>query len=273
MPTKIQDSISNNQQPCPTTFRPCRNLRGVSKQPTVSVIVTAHNTASYIDECLTSIEASDYQDLDIVIVNDGSTDNTNTTIQHWASKDNRITAITTEHHGRRHALELAHQHATGTLVCWVDSDDRVHSSAIRRCVDAIDNDHQLIYTHRQLLNPDSTIRGPDKRNRLPFKPRQLLVDNMIFHLRMYTTELFHQAGGIGELESAIDWDMNLRMTEHTTPRCVPRVLYDYRIRPDRMTGRPDQITNAQHAVNNTIQRRNLPYQLIITNTGWHLARI
>ena len=48
---------------------------------------------------------------------------------------------------------------------------------------------------------------------------------MIFHLRMFTADLFHESGGVGDLESAIDWDMNLRMTEHTTPRCIPRILY------------------------------------------------
>jgi glycosyltransferase involved in cell wall biosynthesis len=240
--------------------------------PTVSVIVTAHNTASYIDECVASIVASTYTDLDIVIVDDGSTDTTAHIIDHWATRDPRLQVAHTTRHGRRAALQLAHQQAIGRLHCWVDSDDRIHPTAIARCVDAIDDAHQLVYTHRQLLNPDSTVRGVDPRNRVAYRTRQLLVDNMIFHLRMFTADLFTASGGVGDFESAIDWDMNLRMTEHTTPRCVPRVLYDYRIRADRMTGRPDQIRNAEIAVRNAIDRRQLPYQLRTTGSGWHLVK-
>ena len=44
---------------------------------------------------------------------------------------------------------------------------------------------------------------------------------MIFHFRAFTAELLELSGGIGDLESAIDWDMNLRMTEHTTPAPHP----------------------------------------------------
>jgi hypothetical protein len=95
---------------------------------------------------------------------------------------------------------------------------------------------------------------------------------MIFHLRTYTRALYTQSGGTGTLDSAIDWDMNLRMTEHTTPRCVPHELYHYRIRPGRMTGTPTQQRNAKTAVRNAIARRNLNAELVVNSTGWHLRR-
>ncbi|HYN34613.1 MAG TPA: hypothetical protein VES40_18465 [Ilumatobacteraceae bacterium] len=61
--------------------------------------------------------------------------------------------------------------------------------------------------------------------------------------------------------------MNLRDRTHHTAM-LPRILFDYRIRPDRMTGRPDQIANAQTAVRDAIDRRQLSYQLRTTVSGW-----
>ena len=95
---------------------------------------------------------------------------------------------------------------------------------------------------------------------------------MIFHFRMFTRELLDRAGGVGDLESAIDWDMNLRMTEHTTPRCVPRVLYDYRVREGRMTGTTAQRASGELAVERAIERRQLPYRLVVNSRGFHLQQ-
>ena len=95
---------------------------------------------------------------------------------------------------------------------------------------------------------------------------------MIFHLRLFTTELFAVSGGVGNLESAIDWDMNLRMTEHTQPKCVPQILYDYRIHPHRMSNKPEQHQNGLTAVKEAIKRRNLNLELITNNTGWHIRK-
>lgn len=236
---------------------------------TVSVITTCYNTEAYVAQCLDSILASSHKDLDIIVVDDGSTDHTLDVIEKYAD-ESRIKIMSTEHRGRRAALELAHRAAEGDVQCWVDSDDFVHPRAIEQCLAALDDEHRLSYTHRRILIDGQII--PDRRNDIEYSPLRLLVDNMIFHLRMFTTELFNEAGGVGELETAIDWDMNLRMAEHTEPVVVPHMLYGYRVREGRMTGTDRQKKDSVRAVMNTIMRRGLDYDLEIDHDGWHLRR-
>ncbi len=172
--------------------------------------------------------------------------------------------------GRLAALRLAHAMATGDVMAWVDSDDVIAPTALAACVARLDDAHQLVYTHRRLIDEHGRNRGPHQKNAIPYSPVQLLVSNMIFHLRVFTRGVFDQAGGVGELSSAIDWDMNLRMTEHTTPQVVPQLLYSYRIRPGRMSGTPHQAANAQLAIRQAIARRRLPVELVVNDQGWHL---
>ncbi|MEL6894258.1 MAG: glycosyltransferase family A protein [Actinomycetota bacterium] len=238
----------------------------------LSVIVTTHNTSAYIDECIESILASTTSDFEVIVVDDGSTDDTQTKLQRWSDRDDRVCVDYRDHQGRRAALVRAHQLAAGEALCWVDSDDRVHPDAFARSLATIDDEHQLVWTQRTPIDSAGRPRGDDRRNRIPYRPDQLLVDNMIFHLRTFTAELFATAGGIGDLESAIDWDMNLRMVEHTTPKHIPRRLYDYRIRTGRMGGTISQHLNGRIAVERAVARRGLPYRLVTNRTGWHIAK-
>ncbi len=244
----------------------------MNHQPLVTVVITARNADPYLNDCLKSVTASTHTNLQIVVVDDGSTDNTANIINDWAAKETRIEAF--HHHplGRRAALEFAHNRAEGSAQCWIDADDIVHPRAIAECVAKLDDTHQLIYTYRRLIGPTGEFLRPDPKNKIGYKPLQILVDNMIFHLRLFTTELFAVSGGVGNLESAIDWDMNLRMTEHTQPKCIPQMLYDYRIHPNRMSNKPEQHPSGRTAVNQAIKRRKLNIELITNNTGWHIRK-
>ncbi len=242
------------------------------RQPLVSVIVTAYNSDRYLDGCLASIAASSYQNLQIVLVDDGSIDGTAAIINQWADRDHRVCAEHLDHVGRRAALVHAHSMAVGELLCWVDADDVVASRAIEACAQRIDATHELVYTHRELIDELGRSRGPHVKNRVVYRPVQLLVDNMIFHLRMFTASLFERAGGVGDLESAIDWDMNLRMTEHTAAAAIPRVLYQYRVHGNRMSASQAQVLCGQIAVRRAIDRRGLRLDLVVDHSGWHVTR-
>ncbi len=238
----------------------------------VSIIMTSWNTAEYIDQAVLSILHSTYSELELVIVDDGSTDDTPLRLASLASQDPRIVVELGPHVGRRRALEQAHSLATGDVLAWVDSDDVLHPRALERCTPVIRSGADLVYTHRRLLDAAGNDRGPHAKNVTPYDPLQLLVSNMIFHLRLYRRDLFERAGGVGDLESAIDWDLNLRMTELADPVCIPEELYWYRVRPGRMSGTTAQASNGRLAVLRAIRRRGLDVELVIDDRGWHLRR-
>jgi glycosyltransferase involved in cell wall biosynthesis len=241
-------------------------------QQLVSVIVTAHNDERHLDACLTSILASTHREIEVVVLDDGSTDATPQIIDRFAAADSRIRAGSSSHRGRRRSLEAAHATASGSVHCWVDADDMVDRRGIEYALRRLDDDHELVYTYRDLIDDRGMSLGPHLKNKVPYRPGQLLVDNMIFHLRLFTAELLEKSGGVGDLEAAIDWDMNLRMVEWTTPVCVPQSLYHYRVHRGRMSTTPLQAACGEVAVNRAIQRRGLDMELTVSDAGWHLTQ-
>jgi glycosyltransferase involved in cell wall biosynthesis len=210
--------------------------------------------------------------LDVVVVDDGSTDDTVAVAERWAARDERVRVVSIPHSGRRAALEVAHGLAVGEVLCWVDADDEVMPRGIELCLKRVSGEHRLVWSHRELFDGAGASIGAHAKNRVPYRPVQLLVDNMIFHLRLFTADLFVEAGGVGDLESAIDWDMNLRMAELTSPVCVPRALYRYRVHESRMSASPSQVECGQVAVRRAIERQGLQAELVVDESGWHLRR-
>ena len=70
-----------------------------SKQPLISIIVCVYNTEKYIAKCLQSICAQTYANIEIIVVNDGSTDKTAMIINEWQEKDERIVLVQQENKG------------------------------------------------------------------------------------------------------------------------------------------------------------------------------
>jgi glycosyltransferase involved in cell wall biosynthesis len=238
----------------------------------VSVIVTAFNAERYLADSLASVLASSHRELEVIVVDDGSSDSTAEIIERCAATDTRVLPLLSAHRGRRAALEEAHAAANGAVHCWVDADDVVHRRGIEYALRRLDPEHQLVYTYRDLIDVNGAQLGPHLKNKIPYEPARLLVDNMVFHLRLFTAELFATSGGVGRYESAIDWDMNLRMTELTTPACVPQSLYSYRQHAERMSTSPMQAACGQAAVRDAIARRGLAVDLVIDDVGWRLRR-
>ena len=238
----------------------------------LSVIITAYQAEAYLEECLHSVCNADYPNLQIVLVDDGSTDNTQDICERWATIDARIELHQRDHQGRNAALKFAHSKARGEVQCVVDADDIVLPKAFTRSIDKLSDSHQLVYTYRDLIDSrGNTITVHDK-NRIQYRPNQLLVDNMIFHLRTFTTRLFEKAGGVGEFERCEDWDENLRMSEHTNVRCIPQVLYRYRIHESQISRTTRQNEEGAIAVRNAIKRRGLNLDLVVNDKGFHLRQ-
>lgn len=89
----------------------------------LSVIVPVYNVEKYLRQCLDSIVNQTYKDLEIVIVNDGSTDNSLSIIKEYAALDNRIKVIDKENGGLVSAYTMGFKYATGEYITFVDSDD------------------------------------------------------------------------------------------------------------------------------------------------------
>ena len=94
-------------------------------KPKISVLVPAYNVAPWLPDCLNSILTQTYQNLEIIVVNDGSTDNTESILDRYAQMDGRIVAIHQDNAGLVAAREIGIAHATGDYVTFVDGDDTI----------------------------------------------------------------------------------------------------------------------------------------------------
>lgn len=92
----------------------------------ISVIIPIYNSEAYLERCLTSVIQNTYQNLQILCVDDGSTDRSPEILSRYAASDPRITVLTQPNSGVSQARNLGLQHALGDYVCFVDSDDWVH---------------------------------------------------------------------------------------------------------------------------------------------------
>ncbi len=98
----------------------------------ISFIIPAYNVSQHIGKCLDSILGQSYLDLEIIIVNDGSTDSTHEIIESYIKKDSRIRLITQENSGQGAARNAGLTYATGEYVWFVDGDDWLIQSSLLR---------------------------------------------------------------------------------------------------------------------------------------------
>lgn len=92
----------------------------------ISVIVPVYNVEKYIEKCVESIIAQTYTDLEIILVDDGSTDNSGKLCDLYASKDERIRVIHKENGGLSDARNVGIEQSTGEYLSFIDSDDYIH---------------------------------------------------------------------------------------------------------------------------------------------------
>lgn len=97
----------------------------------MTVIVPVYNVERYLDRCLTSIVNQTYQNLEIILVDDGSPDSCPQMCDEWAKRDNRIKVIHKENAGLGMARNTGIENATGEYICFFDSDDYVDLDTIK----------------------------------------------------------------------------------------------------------------------------------------------
>lgn len=104
--------------------------------PKVSVILPIYNVAPYLDEAFQSVLSQTLTDIEVIAVNDGSTDNSQEVIDRYAAQDHRIIALRQENQGQSVARNLALQHASGQYIYMMDSDDKLSNpDALQTCYD------------------------------------------------------------------------------------------------------------------------------------------
>lgn len=105
--------------------------------PLISIIVPAYNVENYVAACLKTLIEQTYKNLEIIVINDGSTDNTLSIVNEFVSKDNRIKVITQPNGGPSVSRNKGIDIAKGEYIAFVDSDDWVDNDFVEKLYNAI----------------------------------------------------------------------------------------------------------------------------------------
>lgn len=105
--------------------------------PKISVIVPVYNVKTYLDKCVDSIVTQTYNNLEIILIDDGSTDNSSQICDAWAERDSRIKVIHQKNSGVAAARNKGLQIATGDYIGFVDSDDWIVDTMYRNMMEGI----------------------------------------------------------------------------------------------------------------------------------------
>ena len=127
----------------------------------VSVIIPVYNTAAYVKEAVDSVRFQTLRDLEIIIVNDGSTDESLPILQQLAIEDNRIKIISQKNSGQSVARNNAVTIATGSYLYFMDSDDVIAPQTLQTCfLRCEENGLDFVFFDAEILNKDSRFVMP-----------------------------------------------------------------------------------------------------------------
>ena len=106
----------------------------------ISIIVPVYNTEKYLHRCIDSILAQTFTDFELLLINDGSKDNSGKICDEYAAKDSRVRVFHKENGGVSSARNLGLNEAQGKWIYFVDSDDTLQLYALQELVNWINND-------------------------------------------------------------------------------------------------------------------------------------
>ena len=187
----------------------------------VSVIVPAYNHEIYVRQSIASLLAQTYRTLEIIIVNDGSSDDTGTICKEFAEADPRIQYVEQSNHGAHHAINEGIRRSSGHYLAILNSDDVYYPHKVERCLEVIrrNNAVQLVSGAVELIDGRGNIfkRGIEvdwqKRAYSYFKktrnlPLSILNENFIATTSnmFFTRSLWERVGGFQPLRYCHDLD-------------------------------------------------------------------
>lgn len=142
----------------------------------VSVVVPVYKVEKYLDHCLKSIVSQSYENLEIILVDDGSPDRCPEICDSWAQKDGRIKVFHQENQGLSAARNVGIAHATGQYICFFDSDDFVDSETVRHAYDVAEKENtDLVIFGISFVNEAGEERGRE----IPCTQRWVYVGDQV----------------------------------------------------------------------------------------------
>lgn len=216
-------------------------MGNADKRPLISVIVPIYNVENYLRACVDSIIAQTYDNLEIILVDDGSPDNCPAICDEYAEKDRRIKVIHKENGGLSDARNAGLSVMTGEYLMFVDSDDCLTDNAVEALYEIVNTNNCLLAIggYQRFFSDDERFDTPKEVLVKTFSTKEAIQDMLLngcaswgrlYHVSVHKDVLF-PIGEINEDEAIVLQILN---------RCnkvliTNQIVYRYRCRPDSIT--------------------------------------
>jgi glycosyltransferase involved in cell wall biosynthesis len=189
--------------------------------PTISIVTPTYNQGQYIEETIQSVLDQNYPNLEYIIIDGGSTDNTVEIIKkyekhltYWESQPDK---------GQAHAINKGLKHCTGEIFNWLNSDDYLAPGALQAIANAFDNSNadavagQTIYFEKNKFQEPEQLANLGAKKLIRWDKGVVFIQPGIWMKK----DLVQQCGSIDEqFHFAFDWDLIIRYLH-----CSPKVKY------------------------------------------------
>ena len=201
--------------------------------PKISVVIPVHNGAAYLREALESIITQTFQDFELLIMDDGSTDSTSKIIKDFAEKDHRIKIFHQQNSGVVKSLNTLIAHSKTSFIARMDADDIAYPKRLKAQYEYMKNHPKtvLLGTYAKIIESKKNWRRntaftEDILNRWYLS----IIPPFIHSGVMFSKHAFDQAGGYREDEyPAEDYGLWVRMKHFGHLNSIPETLMDYHL--------------------------------------------
>ena len=198
--------------------------------PKVSIIVPCYNQENFVEECLESIRKQSYKNIECIIVNDGSTDQSCNRIIQFCSKDSRFSYIDKKNEGVSVARNTGILHSSGKYILPVDADDIIAEDYVKECVAVLEShpDYKVVYCRAKKfgeVNFEWILP--------PYSLETELCRNCIFCSAMFRKDDFEKSSGYNPnmKEGFEDWDFWISFLGNGEKVYkIDKILFYYRIK-------------------------------------------
>jgi len=228
----------------------------------VSIIIPVYNAEKYLEECINSALNQTYQDIEIIAVDDGSTDNSPKVLKKYSDK---IKIITKTNGGTATALNAGINKATGEWIKWLSADDALYPNAVEELILASEKlqnkKNTILYSNYDIINSSGKVIKqfiePNYNDMNPFDFNVILLDHFFGN---GTTSLIPKSAldEYGYFDETIgyqeDYELWLRFCVQYNCRLqlVPKILAKYRVHERQLT-----ITKVDKNLKNTVKNKKL----------------
>ncbi|MEH2215002.1 CHAT domain-containing protein [Nostoc sp.] len=237
--------------------------------PLISIVIVNYNRESYLEEAIASVLAQTWQDFELLIWDDGSTDKSVAIANNYAQQDGRVRVVQANHQGVAAACKAAIAQTSGAYIGIVDSDDILAPTALAQTATVLNRypETGFVYTDYLNIDRDGKVIGYGHRCNIPYSQEGLLLNFMTFHFRLMRRSVYDRVGGVNAsfAGSAYDYDLCLRLSEVAQVRRVKEPLYFYRNHSQSISviRQKEQILWSKRAIAQALWRRGLADKLQI----------